>query len=499
MKEIFRKQSARLWLLAAACAAFVFVIRPWQLYFRNDDFIHIPMPRKWLFLRGGFMRPVANFFMMADRHVYGTNATGYFVTTLFFHTLTVFVIYFLVKEIAKAYRSAGVSSGVAFITALLFLYYPWHAESLMWAIGQGSIIAAFFALLSMLLFIKSAERVGWFILSWLCFVATLFTYESIWNLPLVFIAIAILGIKQKRLAVMPALMYCGSMLITFVAYLFIRAHFLGTIAGDGYLEMNENIRKPLLVITNLLKLVGRNYTPPFSNATAFASFFVLATVALLSLIFIVCKRNRQLMPLVFVLVLCLVTAVLPAVPLGIDTHYNEGERYLYYSSFFFCFMAAVVISHLLVKRSMAVTATAVTLFVFLLLLNNLQKNYAYASVVTKTTMHTLANSQPSGTAYFIDVPDKCDGALIFRIGLKNGIEWTNTKGRFDSVIIVSQNPNAVRTGSYLPGFVKWEQLAKAKQWKAGQHFLYGDSAGYPVLEKDQVYWFSNDGFYRVVF
>jgi hypothetical protein len=78
MAALAQNKKLQIRILWAGCLLLVFVIRPWQLYFLNDDFIHIPAGD--VFVRGGFLRPMPNLLVALDTFLYGKHALGFFVT-----------------------------------------------------------------------------------------------------------------------------------------------------------------------------------------------------------------------------------------------------------------------------------------------------------------------------------------------------------------------------------------------------------------------------------
>lgn len=452
--------------------------------------------KQWLFLRGGFMRPVSNFFMIVNRTLFGTNATGYFISTIVFHSITVFIVYFLVKELVYIFLKLNHAPAIAFTTAILFLFYPFHAESLMWVIGQGSIIAAMFALLSILFFIKATHRSLFLFFSWVCFVIALYTYESIWNLPLVYFVIAWGLYRGRRVQFLRATGMSILMFITFVVFLISRIYFLGTIAGDGYLEVNENMHHPLFLFSNFCKLVARNFTPPINRPGIFV-LLAIAVASLFAFLFVRLFKKNKINAVFSLLVLAgMITAVLPALPLGIDTHYNEGDRYLYYSSFFLCFFIALMLTALPDKR-VVTTVVIVLVIVFTGFFLPLQSNYAYASTVTRTTIKVLRANKGYKNAYFIDVPNKYQGALIFRVGLDKAIEWLVAPGAFDSVVVLSQSNFTTKSASFEYHTCNIKDCYKYKASLLTDSTLAIDRHFYHC-EDCIFFYFRPDGIYRVL-
>lgn len=497
MMQLLNQQKSQVLLLLLCSMLFILVIKPWQLYFLNDDFLHIPMPNKWLFLRGGFMRPIPNFVLLFDKWLYGKNATGFFYTTIFFHTCCVISVYFFVKQLLVTYFSNSSFSFIPLITALLFLCYPYHAEPLMWVISRVSIMAAMLTFLSLTCYIKAGENYWYLLLSWLCFVTALFTYESMWNILLLFGLIGYADWQKQRTIFRKVLLMFGLMAATFGVYLLLRLWVLHSLAGDGYLEINENLSNFKLLVINQVKLSGRIFTPPFVNTIYAITFFAVSLIFYSWLIYKIFKRNKNWGWLMLLVWGAMITGVLTAAPLGIDTHYNESERYLYYASFFYCFFIAFAIAVLLNEKK-RVVILGLLLLVFVLLFSDLQANYRYASTVTKTTVKMVAANTEYRNAYFIDVPMKYKGSMIFRISLPEAIRWIVPEATYDSVSIVSQIEMPSGILPFKTGACSWQELATAKGWNEKVPVIKGTGIMDRIENNDVVFWYRSDGLYKVL-
>ena len=496
MMELLYKLRNQLLLLLACCLLFVLVIKPWQLYFLNDDFIHIPT-NQWLFLRGGFMRPLPNFILLFDKWLYGKNATGFFYTTLLFHTACVFAVYYFINELLKTYFPERRNSLLAFTTALLFLCYPFHAEPLMWIIARGSILTTIFALLSLSYYIRANRHFAYIWLSLGFFIAALFTYDSMWNIVLLYGLISFANVKQQRVSVRKTSLQFGVMLATFIAYIILRIWLLDSIAGDGYLEINENLGKINLLAINLFKLTGRNFTPPFVNSAYGILFFAISVVFYTYLTFKVFKHSKALGYLTLFLWLALITGLITASPLGIDTHYNESERYIYYASFFYCFFIAILLTQLLKRKYYLLVITSV-IIACICWLTATQKNYRYASAVAKTTLELVDKNTHYKNAYFIDVPKKYKGSMILRAGLPDAIKWVVPKANYDSVVIVSQMETPSGIMPYKAASSTWKELAIVKGWSIDTPAVKSGTSNALLTKEDVIFWYKPDGIYKVV-
>jgi hypothetical protein len=324
-----------------------------------------------------------------------------------------------------------------FITSLLFLVYPFHAESVMWCIARVTAETALFSIWAFYFFLCSFNKKSHLAISTMFFVLALFTYESMWNAPLFFIVLAAVAYQQKIIPKKQAVTSCLLMAGIFGLYVFVRIFLLKSIAGDGYPQVATTLKSPTILAGNFLKLVGRNYTLPNYNSTIVVIQFLITSIVLGYCVYRLFKQNKANGWLALFLLAGMVTGILTFVPLGIDTLRNLGDRYLYYSSIFLCAIVALCILQLLkqfvqkIIIALFIILSSIQLFIY-------QQNFVYASSVTKATVE-LVNStkQQQGRAIFLEVPEKKEGALIFRTGLKEAIDWMAPATKFDTVIIGS--------------------------------------------------------------
>jgi hypothetical protein len=150
-----------------------------------------------------------------------------------------------------------------------------------------------------------------------------------------------------------------------------------------------------------------------------------------------------------------------------------------------------------VKISKAVLFTVTFLFASMLYV--IQGSYAFASSVTRTTVFAVKQGGDFKNGYFIDVPQKYKGALIFRISLRDGIKWIAPEVKFDSIIIASQQNFSEKNYPYKFGEIKWSELAASKGWDIANEIIPTGNRMMKIEKDDRVYWFRQDGLYKVNF
>jgi hypothetical protein len=497
MNRFFQSHRYQLLVLAAIFILFsVFIIKPWQLFFLNDDFMHIPDAR--LVLRSGFMRPVPNVFLWLDKILYGTQPLGFFITSILLHGLAVFSVYYLVEIIQRKLKLLQSYSELPFWVSLLFLLYPFHAESIMWTIARVSIMATAFTLFSLACFIKSNDLKKDFWYAWIWLLLALFSYESMWNVLLLYFLVAWYKSRnvliKKNIAILQAAIMCA----TFAAYFAIRFLLLNSLVGNGYEDMEDNLKNLKLVSGNLVKLTARIFTPAADDSRIFVGLFLILSAGFIFLIYKQFKANRNTGMLLIILWGAMITGVITAAPLGIDTHFHESDRYTYYASFFFCLFLAIVFLSIPVLKIRQIAAVLICVL-FITGFYFLQRDYAFSSSVTRGTIDFVKNLPAGKQLVFLDVPARHRGALIFRTSLPDAIEWLGPTDKPDSVIVYSLTTGFQKTGDFKTGVISIGDLKTEKN----ESFTNDLSQFVQQQEKTGkspiVLWYGKGGLWQVTF
>ena len=423
-------------LLCIGYACYLF--NPFQLYFLNDDFIHIPLSKQGVLFQRNSFRPVGDLSIRMDYLLWGKQAWGYHFTNLLLHLFNTVFVFLLTKTLFKKYTLGNHVSLKAWMVSIIFFVYAFHSESIFWIIGRSGTLGSIFFLLSLLFYLYRNNALGYFILSLASFIIGLLAYESVWIFPLAALVFSWVDYSLTKKSGKKEWFYLATVFVVFMTILFIRKQVIGEVVG-GYEGINFNQFNVGVLALNFIKLTGRIFIPPVSSQ----SILLISCVFLLAIIIVVTvilKSRRKIsgsnyfLPLIVGL---LFLSLIPYLSLGIDTHSVEGERYLYLPSIF-ASIALVTLIHLLVSSAQFQMALfAIVVLYNLYFLKQSAVAYKTASAITKTAI-TQVNLLEGKKRVFVDsLPQTIKGALIFRLGFEEGIEWLKTPGSVDSVIILS--------------------------------------------------------------
>ena len=315
----------------------------------------------------GYYRPMTYISFTLDRAIWGANPVGYNITNLLLHILVALLFYRLVAALFKREE-------LAFAAAIIFALHPITAETVNFhAGGRNTLLSAFFALFSLLLYLKE-KRVA----SVACFTMAIFSKEFALLLPAVFLLYDTTINKEK---------------IRWVWYLPYLAATAGYLAlRSSAVASNANLLKSALISENFwivpqtiigyLKLMafpfGVQTMYDVNNQVTWTSFIIntLLVLALVAIAVVFRKRREVLFSVsLFLLFLLPVTNIFP---LGTAM---MADRYAYFSLFGFALALAYCIC--LVKKQAAVAVLALLAIVFLAV--NVQRNASWKDDVSLFT------------------------------------------------------------------------------------------------------------------
>jgi hypothetical protein len=435
------------------------LFNPFPLYFLNDDLVHIPLAKDGALFQHKSFRPVCDLSVALDYWLWGKNAYGYHITNVVLHIANSILVFWFSKVLFRKFELENVVV-LSVLTATLFFIYAFHSETILWILGRSASLGCLFFIPSMVFYLRRNDNGSFFFLSLLFFALGLMTYESVWIFPIVAacISIATPGKKKKERV------YVLSVLALFLIYLFIRKQTIGEVVGnyEAASFFGWNIKT---LILNFVRLFSRAMLPPMMN-TAYFIDVAIVVVAVAGLIVVVYRRKLGF-PSLLVGLLFMVSFV-PYLSLGIDTHTVEGERYLYLPTLFVALLLTTTIFKVINGFVGRIFVIALLFSFHLFFLYRSANYYTSASSISKTILTEL-NKLNNKKRLFVDsLPQSVRGALVFRTGFEDGVNWLKKPGSVDSVFVVSIKmnnnnwskaldvtyPTSYNTGSFSSLFIK---------------------------------------------
>jgi tetratricopeptide (TPR) repeat protein len=375
------------WLLGAVLAVYGFTLgfgfvfddhlqverNPWL---RSPDGLRLFLTRPfWGFNReqgplgSNYYRPVFGAFDSLLAHVYGLDPTAFHAASVALHLAVCLLVALGASRLIRGEGSNG--AGIAALAAgLVFAVHPAHAETVAWAGGQPDLLAAFFALLAVLAYLKAKDGEKGFWIGPAAYLLACLAKETGVATVLVLAAVEAtewrregsLGSAIRRAAIRLA-PYGGVL----AAYLALRLHALGSFAPRNYGVTSSAAGAVgyggallarylgFLVVPFPAKVLAVVPVPPLLSFGALAG---LATaVAVLAGLAVTAwrgtGRREIVLPLAFLFAFLL--PVLRADAIGGS---NFAERYLYLPSVGLAWLVGLLVSRLPARRVLAVAGIA---------------------------------------------------------------------------------------------------------------------------------------------
>jgi tetratricopeptide (TPR) repeat protein len=143
----------------------------------------------------GIWHPLTWLSYQLESSLFGAdNASARHVTNLLIHIGNSLLVFFLFNRLLK-------HRNIALVLALLFAAHPQHVQVVAWVSERKELLAAFFALLTILFYHKSTDETqakGWYWLSLSSFVFAAMSKPGIVPIPLILIAIDLILLPRKQ-------------------------------------------------------------------------------------------------------------------------------------------------------------------------------------------------------------------------------------------------------------------------------------------------------------
>jgi tetratricopeptide (TPR) repeat protein len=197
-----------------------------------------------------YYRPVFQIDMILEYHLFGVHPSGYHLTSLLFHCLSVILVYLF-------FRKLQLEKVPAFLMSALFAVHPVLSQAVAWIPGRNDILMMIFLLTCILLTFKYLATSGLFawVGQFVLFIVALFTKETAVVTPLIIIVLIRYVLKLNWRKIVP--LAAGWIIAIIIWYVF-RHHALAGKEPPDVLSMFSTTPARLLAI---LQYLGKIFIP----------------------------------------------------------------------------------------------------------------------------------------------------------------------------------------------------------------------------------------------
>jgi protein O-mannosyl-transferase len=431
-------------------AGIVFFFAVKSLFFFDED-IFVAEGASDFFKNIWQRSAICKFTYLLDNYFYGNNPSGYHITNIILHLANAALATTILRELLKIVTNS-VDEFQSNFTALLFLVFflitPVHAEPLCYILGRAGLLVTFFCLLSILFFLKAEFKNKYFLFfSLLSFLLALFTYELSWTLPFIILSMSLLMGKSKRVSFKKCFFVSVPFFLLFAIWFAVKVAVIDKFIVTDYKDSNILSVSLSVLIKNAVVLFFRNIVPPFKN---WALFLCLCLPVLLLLAFYFIKLFKTNRP-IFFLSLCLLCSVLlgfaTVIPLGIDSHDSESERYIYLSSCFAIMLLSLAVTNLIKNKRLVMFCCVAIVTCYGCYLAKTMFYYKQGGDFSKKYLAAVNTAgTAASTVFLLNLPVQYRGALLFRSKSRmndNAANSINTINEFMHYLYIGNNTKYV--------------------------------------------------------
>lgn len=375
-----------------------------------------------------FFRPLSDITLYFNYLLDGFHPAGYYALNMLLHGINSWLLYRW-GILWKWTEDKDRQQRYALIAALLFLAYPFHSEGVVWTLGRSTVASATFGMAGLVMAVSgypAGKRIGWACLFYFIGMAG---YESVLLLPLMVLVMLYRKVSSRELV-----WWMVALGVTLGIHLVVRILVSGGIAGGyGRTFLGAQLFR---YGKNTVAMAARLFLPPMASSWGLMGLLLLLVMGFVAILLYL-KRRLEWNWLLRLGFLIAITCAIPVVG-GLSTHTSEGDRFLYFPSYFVCAGVAFFLVHLLPGRKWLAGVVSILLLyeVYFLEVNNW--HWVEASATTRQVLVAVtdAMARKAGKRVFVvNLPDEKEGAFIFRLGLPEALlmERMDTAG----LVIVS--------------------------------------------------------------
>lgn len=407
---------------------------------------------------GGSYRPMVNVFWSVGYNFFGLNSFGYHFLNIAFHTLNIFLIFLIVKNLPWFRREKR--KILAWLSAIIFAVLPNHSAAVSWISVVNDTMMTNLFLLSLLFFLFSYKKQRfsklYYVFSLVSCALSLLTKEMGITLP------AILGIfvlydlfKNQDYSldkIKNAVFYLTPYAFLVILFFIIRYFSIGLLfdsyVGSTHLSYVKVVRSISSMFfsnffTDSLRMLSTGF---------FYSNYLAAPIAVccIFILLILTGKERKWPAFPFFLLVAFLISLIPVLQFTVNytpAYINqEGARYAYLPSVFIAVLVAYIFQSSLfyIKKRGKILRFAGILFYFFILLfftfqlvgQNMKwdKSSKLANKAIEDVVSVYEKENPDGVV-LVGTPDSYRGAFILRNAIDLAVNFKLDNFNSNSILV----------------------------------------------------------------
>ncbi len=432
-----------------------------------------------------FFRPIIDISFYLNYMLSGLDPGSYYVFNIMIHVFNTYMIYRLV--LCFGFFEDKRQMWFAIASALLFMFYPFHNESIVWLSGRLSSIASLCALLAIWFSITGRSFFQAIILPALLFIVALLAYESVIFLPAMLIVLKFVKGHTRKSILLTGIVFGVSL----VMYLGARSYFSSVIDNDGYGTRLVSGNGMVDYLGRVVKAFGRSFLPPMQDTKTITLAFIIACAGIIIIEFFTwrsLKNNpRAKKGFIVLLLLFAIALLLPAI-FGVNTRTSEGDRLLYFPSCFLVMHIGFVLCSLVKNVNWRFLSFSIISFYFIFFQQRNNQKWEKASDTANALMSVAGNSEKKSVV-LVNVPDDINGAFVFRHGFFEALELN----KIDTARVILNNYLVSNQQTERDGVIVAAKEGTGWLIRPSSRILFNDGSGEIInLETGMVHFFKKE-------
>jgi len=395
---------------------------------------------------GGVYRPLTSLSFLIDYKIWGTNSFGYHLTNLFLFYFSAIFIFWLVFLLSQ-------NKWAAFLSGLVFLVLPNHAEAVSWISGRGDVLTVFFYLAALISYIYFRIRDRWYFLagSLISFFLALLSKEMAITLPAVIIVYELFWhwpkIKPNWLTLLkqfyPLFLFAAVLSLYFYLRFINTKIFVGFYAAHELgIDIKHYVKTFFVTFFSNFSEAGDRHAAVSLLFNKWWIFFPVILIFISSGYWII-KKWREAKLLAFG-ALFFVIATLPILPLSYAMNISEGDRFAYLPSVGIAIFAGLAFYFFIRYSRLKILPPVLVAIIIIYLGSSLFLKNSYWGEAGKISQALVQDfgkkvdlKEPQGIV-LLTLPDNFHGAQVLRNGWFSAISIFYPDYKKDMLLIMTR-------------------------------------------------------------
>jgi protein O-mannosyl-transferase len=325
---------------------------------------------------GGYT-PITLFSLMLDYSVWGFNSLGYHLQNVFWHIISVILVF-------KIFRFFKINTLSAFLFVLIFAIHPQRVESVVWVSERKDVLCATFYFGAILVFLKNINNSKSIIFSFTFFILAILSKPMAYSLPFILVILEFIVTKNISIKHYIKRFWIFSLVLISYGYISFLSESEKIIPADITL-----FKRIYIALYNFLWYIKTtflpiNLTPMYPRISfSMSGYYVILGYAVLLLIIIFLYLKNKYKTIYTVLPLCLLYAVafFPVSGILLFGIFDHADRFSYIPSVFIWLIVALLLKSFFSSeenRRKYKRIIFLLLFIYALILSYLTFNYQKA-------------------------------------------------------------------------------------------------------------------------